>query len=484
MKHRKSVAPAAILVAVLLVIMVATNVTSAQGLPGTRIEVYRWEKSGERWVAHSTHIFPNQPTAGTSYQIGPLPEGWYCYRACWDLPEGPCTGWEQLEVASPTATPTPTPTLIPTASSTPTPAATFTPTLTPIPPTPLPVTPTPATVAHQLISEGYARGIQVVGRWQPATEAEHLAKLGMGWVKVQTPWKEMQPQENGPIQWGWVDRFVDIMRGSGLKILLSVPKAPCWARDPAYGCREEGPPKDPNTYSVFMGQMAARYKGKVQAYEVWNEQNLDREWGHEPLDPVRYVQLLELAYKAIKRVDPNAIVVSGALTPSGDTPTAMDDFTYLERMLQAGMAYWCDAVGIHPSGYNLAPDVLWQEGCEFVINQGSSFRGPCDSPHHSWSFRSTIEGYRRYLVTYGAGHLSLWPTEFGWAAGGSKHPAYPYANDNTLEEQAQWTLEAFRWMGSLGYVGPAFLWNLNFQEGEQSQWTILDRPTYNVLTVY
>ena len=53
-----------------------------------------------------------------------------------------------------------------------------------------------------------------------------------------------------------------------------------------------------------MGAFAAHNKGKVKAIEVWNEQNLWYEWGHEPLNAGRYVDLLCRAYRAIKAADP------------------------------------------------------------------------------------------------------------------------------------------------------------------------------------
>ncbi len=85
---------------------------------------------------------------------------------------------------------------------------------------------------------------------------------------------------------------------------------------------------------------------------------------------------------------------------------------------------------------------------------------------------------------------ALWPTEFGWAAGGALHPSYGYANDNSREEQAAWTVEFYQWMKNTGYVGPAFLWNLNYGMThptlELAQWGILDagggpHPVYNAL---
>ena len=355
-----------------------------------------------------------------------------------------------------------------------------------IPPTP---TPRPRAAAAPPPAGGactFGYGIQAEARFEPQRVADAIKDLGFTWFKQQVPWEDIEPNP-GEYHWGWVDNIVNVMHANGIKVLLSVPKAPCWARDPAYGCRDEGPPKDPQTYANFMGQMAARYKGKVQAYEIWNEQNMNYEWGYEPFDAGRYVRLLKAAYQAIKAQDPNAIVVSGALTPTGaPPPAAVDDFIYLEQMLQAGLANWCDAIGVHPSGYNVPPDLRYDQ----VNDPTAIFRGPSDNKHHSWSFRSTMEGYRNYLIAYGAANKCLWPTEFGWASSPTPVQHYEYAADNTLQEQADFTVRAFQMMKNWGFVGATFLWNLNYEVvapgSEMGQWSIVDsgwnpRPVYNAL---
>jgi hypothetical protein len=108
---------------------------------------------------------------------------------------------------------------------------------------------------------------------------------------------------------------------------------PSWARADH---RHDGPPDNLNDYANFVGALAQRYKGRVKAYEIWNEQNFSREWGGGQINPGAYVEMLKVAYARIKAADPNALVVSGALTPTGvmDMNVAVDDKWYLEQMYQ------------------------------------------------------------------------------------------------------------------------------------------------------
>ena len=312
--------------------------------------------------------------------------------------------------------------------------------------------------------------------------------LGFGWVKQQIEWSVFEGAQ-GAIDFGSSDGIVNAANAAGINLLFSVVNAPAWAREPGFDGSVGGPPADPATYAAFVGALAGKYCGtSLKAIEVWNEQNLHYEWGNKPLNPGEYVALLAPAYAAIKGACPSMYVISGALTPAGNNPPyAMDDFTYLEGMMQAGANDYLDGVGAHPSGYNVPPSVTWEGACEAIQKSGNSFNGACDSPHHSWSFRSTMEGYRNIMNVYGASNKLIWPTEFGWAAGGSFHPSYKYADDNSFEEQAAWTVEAFTMMRNWGWVGPAFLWNLNFRVvangTEKAQWGIVG-PSWEPLPVY
>ena len=397
-------------------------------------------------------------------------------------------------VEEPTPTPTPTPTATPIPTETPTPTPTPQPTATPRPTArPAATRTTSTTSSNPPPNTNFGYGIQahMVHNGQAGTVMAKTRDLGFGWVKQQVEWFAFEPAK-GAYEWGSLDEIAGAANAAGLKVLWSAVKAPAWARA-GQDMSVEGPPNNPQDYADFAGALAGRYCGSsVKAIEVWNEQNLHYEWGNMTIDPAAYMALLKPAYNAIKQACPSMIVVSGALTPTGaPAPVAMDDFAYLEGMYQNGLKNYSDAIGAHPSGFNVAPWIGGgQAACDFITQQGSSFRGPCNTLHHSWSFNATLNGYYAIMKKYGDSRKKIWPTEFGWASGWTGAPGYEYADDNTLEEQAQWTVRSYELMKQWGFVGVAFLWNLNFRvvnsTGEVAQWGIVwsdwsATPAYNAL---
>lgn len=386
------------------------------------------------------------------------------------------------EQETPYADATPSPAGSPSAPATDT---SLPPTATPTP-LPLTATPTPPTIN----AFGYGLQAHMTGVGHDDT-VKAVKELGFQWLKQQIEWKTFEPAK-GQYDWAEIDRLVNTCDENGIYLLLSVVKAPDWARGPSPDTSVEGPPADPQDLANFMGAMAARYKGRVQAYEIWNEQNLHYEWGNETIDAARYVDLLAAVYKAVKAADSQALIIAGALTPAGMVPgpdgrwLAVEDKTYLQQMYQAGLKNYSDGVGAHPSGYNIPPDVDWQT----YQDPTAGFRGLWDTPHYSWSFSGVLETYRQIMVQNGDAGKLLWVTEFGWAVDPNPPAGREYAADNTLEEQRDWTVKAYQVGKSWGWVGPMFLWNLNFRQivpgSEQGMWSIIEYdgsplPVYTAL---
>jgi hypothetical protein len=332
---------------------------------------------------------------------------------------------------------------------------------------------------------GFGYGVQAHAFNDLPKVISSINDLGFGWLKQQVRWEHSEGQK-GKYGWDGLDRIVDAANAGGVKVLFSVVAAPRWARGDKAGI---GPPDNYQDFYDFMGAMATHYRGRVHAYEIWNEQNLKREWEGAPLSASDYMRLLKGAYQAIKAADPNAIVVSGAPTPTGinDGSWAIDDRTYLQQMYNAGLKYYSDAVGAHPSGYANPPDVYYTGG-DFDPSRGYD-------DHSSFFFRNTMEDYYRIMAANGDGGKRVWATEFGWPTtdgmGVGPSPGYEFSQDINQQQQADYLVRAYTWSRGWGHAGVMFLWNLNFwpttgPENEMAKYGIVrgdwgPRPAYNAL---
>ncbi|MFQ5399023.1 MAG: hypothetical protein ACE5E7_05415 [Anaerolineae bacterium] len=311
-----------------------------------------------------------------------------------------------------------------------------------------------------------AHGNATVG--DPAITMEVIRnQLGLDWVKIQVQWWLVQP-DPGADQWFFYDSVIEQAHAKGLHTLVSVVGAPEWTRA-AGGLN--GPPDDYTQFASFLVNLLDRYPGQIDAIEVWNEQNLDREWATPSgLNAAAYVDLLQRAYEAIKATTPDVIVISGALSPTGGWTeadgrvTAIDDFVFLDQMLAAGLLNYADCIGVHHNGYNIGPDVAFDQAGATAEAATASFRGPFDNPHHSWSFKTTLDTYADKVQALDPAK-KLCVTEFGWASseGYNESPVgFGFALDNTVQEQAEFIVQAYQQMRASGNVWLAFLFNFDF----------------------
>ncbi len=336
------------------------------------------------------------------------------------------------------------------STSTPRPTETSTPANTPI------ATPYPQYPAL----DGNRMGIQAY--YNLTTDVWYNTLLqargtNIGWIKLQANWAFIQP--DGADQRGETYQlFVEHVRRSkdmGFKVLLSVAKAPVWARSTTQ--EQDGPPDDLGAYTHFIDLLLNDIgQGRVDAVEIWNEPNLIREWrGKLPFNGTGYMQLFRPAYDTIKAFDSNIIVVTAGLAPTGDSEGSVDDRTYLQQMYSAGLAqYEGIAIGFHPYSWGNPPDFVC---CDHIPDRGWD-----DDPH--FFFANTLQEYRAIMEQNGDGNLLLWATEFGWATW-ENYPSNPpdeWMTYNTEQDQLEYTIRAFEIGQSLDYMGPMFLWNLNF----------------------
>jgi polysaccharide biosynthesis protein PslG len=398
----------------------------------------------------------------------------------------------------PTSTATHTATTIPTQTSTYTaaPAASLTatatvlgaivpsdytppPTFTPLPTwTPPPALPQPT--APPALDAGRI-GVQIDGFVAPADwqyALDRTSQLGVGWAKFQLPWNQAQPEGAGIFGPALTDfeKVIEEADRRGFRVMISIAKAPNWARsNPTL----DGPPDDLQALADFLTfYLGTRANLFIDAIEIWNEPNLVREWGGQPLTGASYMRYFDAAYRAIRAANPNIVIISAGLAPTGETNGSRDDRAYLQEMYDAGLGNYRDImIGVHPYSWGNPPDTRC---CNAVDGQGWD-----DDPH--FFFANTLEDTRAIMDRNGHQSVQMWLTEFGWAVW-QGFPGQPLEGEqwklyNTPCLQMTYTLRAFAIGQARSDIGVMVLWNLNF--GTQSAIDRGDeRATYSLMPAF
>ncbi len=249
-------------------------------------------------------------------------------------------------------------------------------------------------------------GIHAFMWWKPdliEKDMELVNEMGFDWVKQKFAWREIEGIEKGKYDWYRPDRIVTAAEDAGLKLLVRLDRQPFWSEPQDNLWFDNQPPGDFQDFADFCGVVAQRYKGRVAAYEVWNEPNLGREWGERSPDPAEYTRLLQVCYEAIKKADPEAIVISAGLAPTGtESELVIPDTKFLQGMYDAGAADYFDVLGVNAPGYKAPPDLAPEEAENEAFGGGRWF-----------AFRH-VEDMREIMVANGDGHKQVVVLEMGW----------------------------------------------------------------------
>lgn len=291
--------------------------------------------------------------------------------------------------------------------------------------------------------------------------------LGFNWIKLFLHWSSVQPTRTSALSWGGLDSLVNSAQAAGIEVLLRIDGTPSWARDPACNAPDQKnyPPNNVQELADFMYQVALHFRGRVAAYEIYNEPNLIDEWGGCNPDPIKYSNMLAALYSRVKQADPRAVVVTGGLSNTGDgtypgrcnrDSPVCGDLMYLQNMYVLGGARpgtHYDAIGAHPYGGPNPPDT-----------------NPYSYPPTGLYFRR-MDNMRDIMRDFGHNDPSpIWATEMGWLTdfdrGCNLDGGARLAQKVTLAHQGDYLKGAFEYAAAnMPWIGAMFVFNLDWNRG-------------------
>jgi hypothetical protein len=162
-------------------------------------------------------------------------------------------------------------------------------------------------------------------------------------------WRDLEPAK-GRWRFAMMDYLVGSAGKHGVSVIYTLGVAPESAvadrRNGTYGAGSASPPRSLDDWRAYVRKVAERYKGRIHAYEVWNEPDYGKFWNGTP---ARLAELTRVAAEEIRRADPAAKIISPGITVNG--------LNWLDKYFAAGAGEHIDVVGGHVY-FGLRPETV------------------------------------------------------------------------------------------------------------------------------
>ena len=150
-------------------------------------------------------------------------------------------------------------------------------------------------------------------------------------------WRKLEPSR-GKFDWSPLDRQVSRALAHGKKFYYSTGGVPKWWAGTSHI----------QDFDDFVAALATRYKGKIEAYELWNEPDQDEAIVQGSMSDI--VLLTQHMHDDIRRIDPAALIASPAVVR----------VSWMDGYWGAGGVRDVDVVALHgyPPHSSVAPEII------------------------------------------------------------------------------------------------------------------------------
>jgi polysaccharide biosynthesis protein PslG len=234
-------------------------------------------------------------------------------------------------------------------------------------------------VGQSIIGVGY----ETLDRdtFNPSLSYRCMQETGTKWARLQTGWLKCE-KKKGVYDFSWLDRIVDSLLAIGIQPWFSVGFGnPLYTPVKGYETWEEDHPGKEVPHAVrgyvgevplYHGREAVRgwenyltaltrhFTGRVKHYEIWNEPNTAplgfwrtynryskcNRSNFEANCARDYVELVKVSARSIRKVNPKAVIIGGAIS------LTLDACFYIRNLTESGITKYIDALSYHPYGGN------------------------------------------------------------------------------------------------------------------------------------
>ena len=253
--------------------------------------------------------------------------------------------------------------------------------------------------------------VHFVQSWKYKEVLPLIENTGFKWIAEGCPWSQIE-REKGVLKmpdekFPHTKKFIDdaVARGLNVIVTLDCPPYKLYPTED-FEAFKRG-------YADYCSFVAKSLKGKVKVWKMWNEptNNFRKRiknggsWNaKEGTDTVwlrKYAELTIVGAKAVKAVDPDAIIIAGSCV-------APVNHHFLDILKEKGGIELVDALLLHPYPFKLPPEVQPYGGA--VIKE----RDGIDAADDDHTYLSILRRLREKMKAVGMKSTDIYINEFGY----------------------------------------------------------------------